>query len=83
MLEPWIVRNGLSGTSFFLIRERFGQNIENAPASVKPLAYAALKILSFLLKCRKALTDQGYQTFKSHFFSEVEPAKPSRKSGKE
>jgi hypothetical protein len=44
------------------------------------MAYTALKIVNFLTRCRKSLNDQGYQTFKLQFFSEIEPFKAVAKN---
>jgi len=46
--------------------------------SQKQIAYSALKIVGFLFRCRKALNDQGYETFKRQFFAQFE--KPNCKS---
>ncbi len=29
LMEPWMVRKGLAGASFFLIREKFSQRIDS------------------------------------------------------
>jgi hypothetical protein len=34
----------------------------------RPLGYSALSIISFLISSKIALVDQGYETFKKHFF---------------
>jgi len=46
------------------------ERISKVMQNQKPIAYAALKVLNFLLSCRKALVDQGFLTFKRQFFSE-------------
>jgi ERCC4-related helicase len=78
ILEPWMIRKGLAGTSFYLIREKFGERIDSVEPGMKALAFAAFKILCFLSRCRKSLNDQGYQTFKLQFFAEIEPPKPAK-----
>lgn len=73
LVEPWMVRSGLASISFFLLREKFNENIKTITSKEhKATAYGAFTILNFLTRCRKSLNDQGYQTFKSQFFGEIE-----------
>lgn len=73
LAEPWMVRNGLASVSFFLLREKFNENIKGITSKEhKATAYAACSIVNFLVRCRKALNEQGYQTFKTTFFAEIE-----------
>lgn len=68
-----MVKNSLASVSFFLLREKFKENINSITLKEhKAGAYSAFSIVSFLIRCRKALNDQGYQTFKSQFFAEIE-----------
>lgn len=68
-----MVKNGLASVSFFLLREKFKENISSITSKEhKSAAYGAFSVVSFLIRCRKALNDQGYQTFKSQFFAEIE-----------
>ena len=58
LAEPWMVRNGLASVSFFLLREKFNENIKGITSKEhKATAYAACSIVNFLVRCRKALNE--------------------------
>ena len=59
VLPPWIVKNGLKNGFFYLL-EQFNRNKQQLQRCNSSVAYSALKIISFMSSCRKALHEQGY-----------------------
>ena len=39
--------------------------------SHKAVAYAALRVISFLLEGRKCIAERGFDAFKNHFFGSL------------
>ena len=55
LISPWIVKNGIKSTSFFLIREEFNKKLPTLMFKHKAAAYAALKTVHFFIEARIAL----------------------------
>ena len=79
LVSPWIVKNGIKSTSFFLIREEFNKKIPSLMFMHKAAAYSALKIVYFFIEARRALNERGFETFRRNFFGSLIDKVPKHK----
>jgi hypothetical protein len=83
LVSPWLLKNGIKSTSFFAVREEFVNKVQSLAAQQKPLAYAALAILRFLIDCRKSIIERGFETFRRSFFGSLNSTVPRTPALKE